>query len=326
MCIVFSTFGGFMRFSIIFCLLFLISCVGGINQHRSVWLEDNGKVKVLCTTEIIADIVRGVGGDDIDVDVLIPRDLDPHSYELVKGDYDRFEFANLIVSNGLGLERGSSLFNLLSNNERVVELGDEIMEEAPQEICTIDHHPDPHIWMDISVWQRTVKIVVKALSDLDEGRRGVFEERGELVVAELLHADIEILELLNSIPEEHRYLVTVHDAFNYFVKRYFSSHAELEDGSWRLRQEAPEGLSPESGLSSTDIRRILDYIEAHDIRVIFYEHNVNVDSLMKIIDVAKETGFPLKLSDEGLYSDTLGSNTYLEMMHYNAATIKRNLQ
>ena len=68
------------------------------------WMEPSGKLKVLATTAFVQDLVQKVGGDHIDTLTLIKGDLDPHSYQLVKGDDEKLGFANLIFYNGLGLE------------------------------------------------------------------------------------------------------------------------------------------------------------------------------------------------------------------------------
>jgi len=72
------------------------------------WMANTKAIKVLCTTEHVACLVRSVGGDAVDTLVLIENGSDPHSYQLVKGDNEKFRVADLICSSGLGLEKGSS--------------------------------------------------------------------------------------------------------------------------------------------------------------------------------------------------------------------------
>ena len=97
-------------------LLTMFSCDdNSLHERHREWMDSNGKLKVLCTTVIIKDVVEGVGGEYIDVISLINGGLDPHSYELVKGDNEKFQCAEVIFSNGLGLESGTSLQYLLLN-------------------------------------------------------------------------------------------------------------------------------------------------------------------------------------------------------------------
>ena len=114
--------------------LFLLGCQASSTSKRQglrEWMEPNGKLKVLATTGMIADLVKAVGGDEIDIMTLIHGDLDPHSYQLVKGDDEKLGFANLIFSNGLGLEHSPSIHQALAHNpERAVALGDEIARMA----------------------------------------------------------------------------------------------------------------------------------------------------------------------------------------------------
>src|SRR5262245_55258644 len=90
------------------------------------WLSDNGKIKVLSTIAQIGDRGSAVGGDRIDSLVLVPGEMGPHSYELVKGDAEKFSRADVILYNGLGLEHGASLFAILKSSPKAVPIGDEV--------------------------------------------------------------------------------------------------------------------------------------------------------------------------------------------------------
>ena len=88
--------------------LSLIIAIGFVSCKRNSFTNDwmskeNGKIKVLATTAMIADLVKQVGGDEVDVIILIQGDVDPHSYEMRKGDAEKFDHADLIFYNGLGL-------------------------------------------------------------------------------------------------------------------------------------------------------------------------------------------------------------------------------
>src|SRR5579871_5638784 len=92
------------------CLLFLWGCSNSTAPSAmDPWVEQNGKLKVLSTTAMIDDVVRQIGRERIDHLPLIMGEIDPHSYELVKGDDEKLSMATLIFFNGLGLEHGASL-------------------------------------------------------------------------------------------------------------------------------------------------------------------------------------------------------------------------
>jgi manganese/zinc/iron transport system substrate-binding protein len=95
----------FFLYPFLMMVLFLNGCSGGRQEDFRKWTEDNGKIKVLSTTAMINDLVKQIGQDRVDTLTLIQGELDPHSYQLVKGDDEKLGFATLIFYSGLGLER-----------------------------------------------------------------------------------------------------------------------------------------------------------------------------------------------------------------------------
>lgn len=299
-----------------------------LKRHQTVqhWFSDNDKIKIVATTAIIADLIKKVGGPYVDVLTLIPDELDPHSYQLVKGDNEKFSFASLIFYNGLGLEHGPSLAAYLSKNQKSFALGDYLLATTPENILFFNDSPDPHIWMDLSLWAKSIPFVVEKLAMYDPQHAENYKSNGLSAIEELSKANRRIKNLLHQIPSSSRYLVTSHDAFNYFARAYLAGENENSSGKWRERFHAPEGLAPESQISCQEIRSVVDYLKKHDIQVIFPETNVSIASLRKVIDSCKELGMTVFLAKEPLYSDALGPEssqayTHIGMVEYNAKTI-----
>ncbi|PIS02499.1 MAG: ABC transporter substrate-binding protein [Chlamydiae bacterium CG10_big_fil_rev_8_21_14_0_10_42_34] len=294
----------------------------GCSTSKGGWFQDNGKLKVLSTTAQVGDLVKAVGGDRVDGWVLIKGDLDPHSYEIVKGDGERLDRADLIFYSGLGLEHGASLSSILKNSSKSTAIGDRIESAYPEQILKKGGVFDPHIWMDISLWQKGVDPIVEALSAMDpEGAEG-YRERGAILSREMLDAHNQILEMMQKIPSEKRYLVTSHDAFHYFTRSYLADPGEI---SWQERFAAPEGLAPEGQLNPRDIQKIIDYLKMKNIWVLFPESSVSKDSIRKIATAGNELGLNIQICSEPLYGDAMSGLTYLEMMHSNAKTISKYL-
>lgn len=303
-------------------LLFLMGCTPS-ERPTVKWSSKNGKLKVLTTIAMIHDLVQEVGGEHVDSIPLIRGGLDPHSYELVKGDDEKFAAADLIFYNGLGLEHGLSLRQNLERNPKAYAVGNAILEKNPSSILIVNGQFDPHIWMDISLWMGTVDPIVQALSLKDPQHAGSYLERGEALKQKMQQADQQAYEKLHKIAPQSRYLVTSHDAFNYFTRRYL---ADPQESDWRLRCQAPEGLAPEAELSVTDLIAIMTHIEQFHISVLFPESNVSKDSLKKILQAAKEKGFHVRLCQEPLYGDSMGeAPTYLDMVGHNVTVIAREL-
>jgi len=313
-------------------LVFLSSCQNGNDSRHELrrWLTPNDKIKVLSTTKMIGDLVEKVGGKHVDSIVLIRGQLDPHSYQMVKGDDEKLNFADLIFYNGLGLEHGPSLQYVLVQKPNAVPLGEQIYFHYPEKILMVGNRPDPHIWMDVSLWAETVPFIVQALSQYDPEHRKEYEDNGKKLIEEMMAVHRLMKSKLHTVPDEKRYLVTSHDAFNYFARAYLAAPDEVREEDWDPRFEAPEGLAPESQLSTNDIHQILSHLQTYQIEVLFPESNVSQDSLRKILSAGIEMGMDLVISTEPLYGDAMGvdgssADTYLKMMKKNAETISKYL-
>lgn len=311
-------------------LLLLVWACTPFNGELKQWMQPNGKVKVLCTIAMIEDLVKEVGGSYVDTLVLVKGELDPHTYQLVKGDDEKLAFADLIFYNGLGLEHGPSLRESLANNPSAIEFGDLIRAESPALILTYNGSVDPHIWMDVSLWTKTVPYIVETLALEDPEHADFFRERGNRLVKKLTETHQQLKKEMSLVSEKKRYLITSHDAFNYFARAYLGTPSELENGDWQKRFAAPEGLAPESQLSTSDIRHILDHMKQYQIRVIFPESNVSQASIRKLLDAGLEEGMVLKITPEHLYGDAMGrpgssGDTYIKMITHNVQMIAKHL-
>lgn len=310
-----------MRFLLLSALLFLTACSKNENSHR--WMvEDSGKIKVLATTMMIGDLVSQIGKDRVDVEVLIQADIDPHSYELRKGDAEKFDRADLIFYNGLGLEHGASLASRLQTNKKAFAIS-----EGMTDFVYFDQTVDPHIWMDLSLWVQTGILVERVLSDVQADGKSFFSKNLQEFQKNYLDEDGKIYQMMQKVPSQKRYLVTSHDAFHYFGRRYLATKEERDNGSWQNRVRAPEGLAPEGQVSLKDIQNMVAYLKKYGIRVVFPESNLSKASLKKIVDVCQKQGVDIILSNQALYGDTLGdkesgADSVSSMVHYNAKVMK----
>lgn len=285
------------------------------------------KIYVLSTLSMISDLVSEIGKDRVVSATLIKGELDPHTYELVKGDDEKFARADLIFYNGLDLEHGYSLRHHLKNNEKAYGLGDHIFKHAPSKILKIGMSFDPHIWMDISLWMEIIDPITEELIKKDPLFADTYRQNAQLLKSKMQKVDEELFDKLQKISPEKRYLVTSHNAFQYFIRRYFAEKKEVEENKWAYRLAAPLGLAPEAELSLLDIIRVLDYVREKNIHVIFAESNVNTDPLKKMVSAAKEKGLTLRISRQILYADSMGeAKNYLEMIQHNANTIIEELE
>ena len=305
-----------MKFVLICCLLFAACSPPHPSLLTEVWAQPNGKVKVLSTTAMIDDIVGRIGKDRIDHIALINGEIDPHSYELVKGDDEKFSIAQVIFYNGLGLEHGASLRYQLEHHAEAIDLGSQITTNL---LVDVGGQIDPHVWMDISLWTQIVRPIVVELSKIDPEGSEYYEKNGEEIREAMLAEHQSIYDALQKLPETKRYLVTSHDAFNYFTRAYLATAVEVENGTWRERVNAPEGIAPEGQLSTADIQKTINYLLQHQVKVVFPESNVSRDSLKKVINACAKNGLVVTISKDDLYADAMGkADSYLKMVQYDA--------
>ncbi len=170
------------------------------NTQFQQWMQNNGKVKVLCSTAMIHDLVKQVGGEHVDALTLVQGELDPHSYQLVKGDDEKLAFAQLIFYNGLGLEHGPSLHTYLAQNEKAVSLGDRISQQNLAEIIYVNGQKDPHIWMDISLWAKTVPIIVEGLSQSEPDHAAYYAANGAKLQIEMGRVHNQVKDIMHQVP------------------------------------------------------------------------------------------------------------------------------
>jgi len=272
---------------------------------------------------MINDIVGLIGKERIEHIPLITGEIDPHSYELVKGDDEKLSLATIIFYNGLGLEHGASLRYQLEHRRNAVGVGNILLEKHPERILYVDKEIDPHIWMDISLWSGIIEPVVEALSQADPDGKKIYQENGERLLEKMSQEHRNIYEECQRISKEKRFLVTSHDAFNYFTRAYLASTEEKASEHWKNRCHAPEGLAPDGQLSASDIQKIVDHLIQYQIQTVFPESNVSRDSLKKVMHACAQKGLKVTLSNAALYGDAMGplqsdADTYLKMIRHNA--------
>ena len=298
-------------------LLFFWGC--GSPQQRAP--AQDSRIVVLSTIAQIGDLAAYIGGDRIRHQVLVRGELNPHSYELVKGDDEKFQEADVVFYQGLGLEHSASVTAYVKEHPNALAVGDAIFARVPDQILWKDSVVDPHVWMDLALWSEAIDPIAERLSAIDPAGAAGFRARADALKAQMQTVHQQMRKQLQHIPPEKRYLVTSHDAFHYFARSYL---AIPEERDWEERFTAPEGLAPDGQLNPIDLKNIVDHLAKYRIEVIFPESNVSRDSIRKIADAGKHLGLRVRICEEVLYGDAL-QGSYLEAMQHNADVIARGL-
>ncbi|TVR86929.1 MAG: manganese transporter [Spirochaetaceae bacterium] len=296
-------------------VLLLAACTGEetqTDQPRSY------PISVVATTGMIADIAASVGGDRTNVHPLMGSDIDPHLYRPTRSDVARMQRADIIFYNGLMLEgrMGDTLVQM-ARTRPVFAVSEAVDESLLLEDDEYEEAFDPHLWMDVSLWMRAVDVVVNALSEFDPDGAAEYRANADAYLAQLEELDAYVHEIMASIPENRRILITAHDAFGYFGDAY------------GVEVLGVQGISTESEAGLEDVNRLVNYIVENDVRAVFAETTVPDRAMMAIIEGAAARGHRVELGGE-LYSDAMGApgsyeGTYIGMIDHNATTVVRAL-
>ena len=289
--------------------------------------EDSGKrFNILATTPMIGEYVKQVAGQNVDVEVLMPYAVDPHTYEPSPKDVAKISDADLVFHVGIKYEN-SALLKLLENTvqaeQALIALGSKV---NPIEFKTDDHDDhdehdghaghdhgvfDPHFWFDPTRVALAVGEIKEELIKLDPENKNSYELSANSYVEKLKDLDKQIEALIQTIPDENRHMVTTHESLGYLESRY---------GLEVLVTVIPS-LTTEDGVTPKGLVEVIEEIKEHKIKVIFLES----ESPSKSAEViAKETNARLV---SGLWVETLKENqSYIDFLTTNVNLIVENLK
>lgn len=301
----------------LFCALAFNSCGTGEKNHKGEFAMPPSRPYIVATTGMIADAVRAIVGDSADVVALMGPGVDPHLFKATQGDLEHLKRADIIFYNGLHLEgKMGDVLEKLARNKPVVAVSKRIPESLLHSVDNGIH--DPHIWFDVKLWQQAVLQIADTLRSLDLPRRNVYQRNATAYLAQLDSLHTWVYKEIASIPEQHRVLVTAHDAFGYFGSAY------------HIKVEGLQGISTMSEYGPRDITRIVDEIVGKKIKAVFVESSVPRRSIEAVVAGCRERGHNVTIGGE-LYSDALGAagtpeGTYTGMVRANVQTITTALR
>jgi zinc/manganese transport system substrate-binding protein len=276
-----------MRFSIVRSVLGGLVLIGSLAACGSGTPSDGGGVAVVATTTQVGSIVAELGGDAIDLTVLLKPGIEAHDFEITPADGAAIEQAALILKSGAGLETWlDDAIETIGGEDRVRDLSEGIELRT-----TAEGDVDPHYWMSAPNAVRMVENARDALVEAAPAAADGIAERADVLIGRLEAADEEIRALIDEIPTDRRKVVTDHDALGYFIDEY---------GLEFLGSIFPS-LDVSADPSARDIEELVSLIRENDVPAIFSESAVN-PQLAEV--VAEETG--ATLTDETLYTDSLG--------------------
>ena len=297
---------------ILFLSILLAAC--GAPKAPAV---DDGKLNVIATTSIVADVVSNIGGEYVNVEILLPVGADPHSFEPTPQDIAKVADADIVFANGAGLE--AFIENLLASadaEEKIVEVSHGIellahpnaeVEEEHEDGDDHDHEElgDPHTWTDpnnIIIWVGNIET---ALSEADSANAESYAANAAAYTVKLKEIDDWIREEIAQIPEENRKIVTDHRLLGYYVDEY----------GLEMAGAIIPGYSSLSEPSAQELAAIEDAIGELGVSTIFVGNTVNTSLAERVAD---DTGVQLVYFFTGSLSLADGdAPTYLDYLRYN---------
>jgi zinc/manganese transport system substrate-binding protein len=260
--------------------------------------SSDAEVQAVATTTHAADITRSVGGDRVSVRSLVPAEADPHDFEPRPSDAQSLAEADLVVRSGGDIDEWlGDLIDSAGGDARSLTLIDEV------ETLERDGDADPHWWQDPRNAERAVGAVRDALIEADPDGRATYKRNARAYLDRLGLLDAGIATCLERVPADQRKLVTTHDAYEYFARRY---------GIEVIGALIPS-LSSQAQPSAGEVDELVKQIEREDVKAIFPESSLNPELEEA---VARETGAAV---GRKLWADTLGpggsgAETYIEAM------------
>ncbi len=290
--------------------LVLALAIGLALFMRDVEGVEAERVFVVTSISPLADIIRGVGGDRVQVTNLVAVGADPHSFQPSPQDVLAVSRAQVFFANGLGEEKylNALVSNAGNPNLTVVVLSDGLpLLEKGGPNAEFAATGNPHVWLDPTYVVLYVQRIRDTLSQVDPDGGATYEANSASYVARLRALDDWVASVVQTIPSTNRTLVTFHDAWPYFCSRYGLSNVPLVSAS------------AEAQPSARDYAALMTLIRAKRVPAVFGEAGFNPKLVQRL---AADTGAAF-VSD--LLDDTLGSdeatNSYLKMMVYDAQKI-----
>ncbi|HSG39351.1 MAG TPA: zinc ABC transporter substrate-binding protein [Thermoanaerobaculia bacterium] len=298
-------------------ILPLVLLLGGCEGNGTA--GEDGLIHIVTTTGIIADTASRIAGPHARVEALMGPGVDPHLYKASESDVRRLTGAELILYNGLHLEgKMGDILEKVARNKPVAVVTRTIPRGQLRQPPEFQGQSDPHVWFDVSMWKETLTPIAQELARLDPEHAQEYEANAAAFRQELEELDAWVQRQIGTIPADQRVLVTAHDAFGYFGRRYGMEVIGIQ------------GISTLSEAGLHDVDRVISLILSKKVKAVFIEASVPRRTIEAVQAGARARGHEVAIGGQ-LFSDSLGAagspeGTYMGMVRANVNTIVKALQ
>ena len=299
-------------------ILFLSACGKGNNDSTS---QSHEKIKVVTTNSILYDMVKNVGGDNVEIHSIVPIGQDPHEYEVKPKDIKALTDADVVFYNGLNLETGNGWFkNALSQANKSYEDGSVVKVSKNVKPLYLngakegdESKQDPHAWLSLDNGIKYVEEISKALIKKNDKYKDDIQSNTKDYIAKLEDLKKESHDKFNDIPKEQRAMITSEGAFKYFSKQF-----DIKPGYiWEINTEK-QG-TPEQ------MKQAVKFVQDNNLKHLLVETSVDKKSMQSL---SEETN--LDIYGE-VYTDSIGKkgtkgDSYFNMMQENINTVHGSME
>lgn len=291
-------------------------------------VREDGAFRIVATTTQAADIAQilTAGVEGVEISGLMGAGVDPHLYQPTEADIAAMNNADMVIYSGLHLEgQFDAVFSALNQQGVLVYALSKPVKDSgftiggftlSEELVDVD---DPHFWFDPRNWELSITDLAEVLAEVDPDNVDVYSANARAYTEQLTVLYDWANDGMTSVSEGQRYLVTSHDAFQYFGAAF----------GWEMA--AIQGLSTEDEAGVGDIQGIVDFVIANNIPVVFVESSIPPDTVDAVIEAVDAKGQVVRRGVREMYSDAMGEpgtfgGTYIGMLAENVLTILQSYQ
>ena len=288
----------------------------------------DGLFRIVATTTQAADLAQILtqGIADIEIIALMGAGVDPHLYQPTESDVAAMNVADMIIYSGLHLEgQFDVVFEALQEQGGLIYSLSQPVKEAGFIIGAFDSEAaqlgsdDPHFWFDPRNWEVTTTDLAETFAEMDPENSDAYLASAEAYVAQLRELYTWAVAGMASVPDGQRYLVTSHDAFQYFGAAF----------GWQMA--AIQGISTADEAGVGDIQGTVNFVIENEIPVLLVESSIPPDTIEAVLAAIADEGGETRLGVRELYSDAMGTpgtpgGTYIGMLAANVYTILQSYQ
>lgn len=274
-------------------------------------------IKIVCTTGMVADLARNVGGKHVEVKALMGAGVDPHLYKASPGDLSLMSNADMVLYSGWHLEgKMTEVFENLEREKPAVPVAEKGIPH--EQILESDGAHDPHVWFDVSLWSLAAGAVRDELISFDQAHADDYKANCAAYQERLAKLHAEATTTIATIPKEQRVMVTAHDAFRYFGRAY------------GIEVRGIQGISTDSEAGVKQINDLVKFLSERKIKAVFVETSVSDQNIRSLLEGSSASGHKVVIGGE-LFSDAMGDDgtpegTYEGMVRHNVETIVKALK